>query len=118
MHPPTPSHNLNQQNISLRNKARLHAALCMMPSLEGDRLSGNGYMGMGMGMGMGSGRRTTEELTRSGRDIHTLGHILLYEFRKGGWKRIKWGHAVQVAERWAGAFGLGGWEGDGDEEGG
>ncbi|KAI4944072.1 hypothetical protein J4E91_008927 [Alternaria rosae] len=28
IHPPSPSHDLSQQNIFLRNKARLHAALC------------------------------------------------------------------------------------------
>ena len=63
-------------------------------------------------MGMDSGRRTTTEaLTRARRDIHTLGHILLYEFRKGGWKRVRWGNAVSIAERWVGAFGVGGKEG-------
>ena len=103
MHPPSPPHDLSQQNIFMRNKARLHAALCMMPSLEGP--AGNGYRM--------SGRTTTEGLTRARRDIHTLGHVLLYEFRKGGWKRVRWGNAVAIAERWVGTFGLRGREFEG-----
>ena len=71
---------------------------------------------MGIGMGIDSGRRTTTEaLTRARRNIHTLGHILLYEFRKGGWKRVRWGHAVMVAVRWVGAFGEVGWDVVGEE---
>ena len=112
MHPPPPppsssrSHDLSQQNIFMRNKERLKDALCMMPSLD--------VGGIRRGMGMG-GRTTTEALTRARRDIHTLGHILLYEFRKGGWKRVRWGHAVMVAERWVGAFGVGRKEGGKEE---
>jgi hypothetical protein len=96
MHPP--SHDLTVQNIFCSNKTRLHAALCMLPSIERPE-SGRVYVG--------SGRRTTTEgLTRARRDVHTLGHILLHEFRKGRWRRVRWGHAVLVAERWVGAFGV------------
>jgi hypothetical protein len=94
MHPP--AHDLTAQNIFSRNKYRLHAALCMLPSL--DERSKNEYTV--------SGKRTTDVLTRARRDIHTLGHIILHEFRLGRWRRVRWLHAITVAERWVGAFGL------------
>jgi hypothetical protein len=95
MHPP--AYDLTAQNIFSRNKYRLHAALCMLPSL--DERNENEYTM--------SAKRTTDVLTRARRDIHTLGHIILHEFRLCRWKRVRWLHAIAVAERWVGAFGLG-----------
>jgi hypothetical protein len=68
----------------------------MLPSL--DERSKNEYTV--------SGKRTTDVLTRARRDIHTLAHIILHEFRLGRWRRVRWLHSIAVAERWVGAFGL------------
>lgn len=40
------------------------------------------------------------------RKIHTLSQILVYEFMQDRWKRVRWYHAVVVAERWIQALDL------------
>jgi hypothetical protein len=94
MHPP--ARDLTAQNVFLSNKRRLHDALNVLPSLN--RETSSEYV-------VGE-KKTTALLTRARRDIHTLGHILLHEYKLSSWRRVRWLHTIAVAERWVGAFGL------------
>jgi hypothetical protein len=99
-HPPSsssPSHNhLVAKNIFSSHKRRLHAALLMLPSMDGRRRSE--YI---------LGEKTkVEVLVNARKEIHFCGHILLDEFRKGSWGRVRWFHVVEVCEKWVRAFGL------------
>jgi len=91
-----PSRNLIDQNIFNNHKYRLHTALKMMPSLNGERRSEY----------VVTSRTSTAALVRARRDIYTMGHILLSKFRQDQWKSVRWYHAVAVAEKWIQAFGL------------
>lgn len=94
MHPP--ARDLTAQNVFLSNKRRLHDALNVLPSFN--RETSSEYV-------VGE-KKTTALLTRARRDIHTLGHILLHEYKLSSWRRVRWLHTIAVAERWVGAFGL------------
>jgi len=91
-----PSGSLTDQNIFSNHKYRLHTALKMMPSLNGERRSEY----------IVTGKTSTAALVKTRRDIHTMGHILLSKFRQDQWKSVRWYHAVAVAKRWIQAFGL------------
>jgi hypothetical protein len=100
VHPPvsrSASYNtLVAQNIFNSHKYRLQAALLSLPSMDGQRRSE--YV-------VGE-KKKLDALVKARRQIHTCGHILLDEFRKGSWGRVRWLHAVEVFERWIRAFGL------------
>jgi hypothetical protein len=100
MHPPASSsasyNNLVAQNIFNYHKYRLRAALLSLPSMDGQRRSEY----------VVSEKKKLDALIKARRQIHTCGHILLDEFRKGGWRRVRWLHAVEVCEKWVRAFGL------------
>ncbi|KAF1833692.1 hypothetical protein BDW02DRAFT_372225 [Decorospora gaudefroyi] len=96
IHPPSPSNDLTTRNLFSNQKYRLHAALSKLPSLDGAKRSEY----------VVSEKTKIAELVRTRREIHTCGHIILDEVRKEGWARVRWLHAMAVAERWIGAFGL------------
>jgi hypothetical protein len=99
-HPPpssSPSHNhLVAKNIFSSHKYRLQAALLRLPSMNGRRRSEYEV----------SEKTRVDALVSARRQIHFYGHILLEEFRKGSWGRVRWLHAVEVCEKWIRAFGL------------
>jgi hypothetical protein len=47
-----------------------------------------------------------EVLAKSNREIHICANLLLQHFRRDGWRRIRWYHAVAVAKRWIDHLGL------------
>jgi hypothetical protein len=100
MHPYSSSslsnNHLVARNIFSSHKYRLHAALVSLPSMDGERRSEY----------VVSEKTKLDALVKARRMIHTCGHILLDEFRKGMWARVRWFHAVEVCERWIRAFGL------------
>jgi hypothetical protein len=45
-------------------------------------------------------------LAKTNREVHVCATLLLQQFRREKWTRIRWYHAVAVAERWAEHLGL------------
>ncbi|RMZ74534.1 integral membrane [Pyrenophora seminiperda CCB06] len=94
IHPP--SKDLIDQNKFDHHKYRLHAALKGLPSLDEKRKSEYEF----------TKKTSTAVLVKARREVHIMGRILLSRFRQDEWKRVRWYHAVAVAERWIEAFGL------------
>jgi hypothetical protein len=47
-----------------------------------------------------------EVLAKTNREIHVCANLLLQQFRREKWNRIRWYHGVAVAERWIRNLGL------------
>jgi hypothetical protein len=80
-------------------KGRLHDALKAMPSMDSPyRKNKESVTNAGGAL---------EYLARNNRAIHVCANLLLQQFRREEWSRIRWYHAVAVAERWIENLGLG-----------
>lgn len=75
-------------------KARLHAALFMLSSLDPPLLHQTEEMAIS--------RKEEETKIRAikGRHVHICANLLLQQFRREEWKRIRWWHGIAVVERW------------------
>jgi hypothetical protein len=47
-----------------------------------------------------------EVLAKANKEIHICANLLLQQFRREEWQRIRWYHTVAVAKRWAEHLGL------------
>jgi hypothetical protein len=79
-------------------KTRLHNALRQFPSMDAKygRTEVNST----------SGNAKVILLTKTNREIHICATLLLQLFKREEWTRIKWYHAVAVAQRWVEYLGL------------
>jgi hypothetical protein len=80
-------------------KGRLHDALKAMPSVDSLYRKNKESVANAGG--------TLEYLARNNRAIHVCANLLLQQFRREEWSRIRWYHAVAVVERWIENLGLG-----------
>jgi hypothetical protein len=79
-------------------KTRLHDALKKMPSMDSTyRKTKDGVASAGGMVGY---------LAKTNREIHVCANLLLQQFRREEWKRIRWYHAVAVAQKWIENLGL------------
>jgi hypothetical protein len=95
MHPASFNYEADIRSFA-NHKYRLQYSLLKLPSMTGKRRSEY----------VVSERTSTSALVKVRRECHTCGHILLDEFRKGSWRRVRWFHVVEVCERWIRAFEL------------
>jgi hypothetical protein len=80
-------------------KGRLHDALKAMSSIDSLYRKNKESVANAGG--------ALEYLARNNRAIHVCANLLLQQFRREEWSRIRWYHAVAVAERWIENLGLG-----------
>lgn len=77
----------------LAYKKRLHDALQKMPSIDSTvRKSLESVACCGGKINV---------LAKANREIHICANLLLQQFRREEWRRIRWYHAVAVVKRWA-----------------
>jgi hypothetical protein len=88
----------NEDTEYLANKTRLHDALVQLPSMDSTKSRGDTLVVRG-------GDRI-QSIARVNRQVYTCGHLLLQQFRREDWKRIRWFHGVAVAQRWMGSLGF------------
>jgi len=79
-------------------KTRLHDALLKMPSIDAPHRKTSAIT-------LGAGGKV-EILAKANREIHVCANLLLQQFQREGWKKIRWYHGVAVVERWIGSLGL------------
>jgi hypothetical protein len=79
-------------------KARLHDALLALPSMSSPERKREEIVV--------KGERRVEVLVKARRQVHICASLLAQHLRQEGWRRVRWGHGVKVAERWAEAAGL------------
>jgi hypothetical protein len=79
-------------------KGRLHDALKKMPSMDSRYRRNKSSVASAGGM--------IECLAKENRAIHVCGNLLLQQFRREEWARIRWYHAVAVAQSWIANLGL------------
>jgi hypothetical protein len=79
-------------------KGRLHDALKAMPSMDLPIRRNESIFTSGEG--------PIECLAKRNRAIHVCGDFLLQQFRREEWARIRWYHAVAVAQSWIANLGL------------
>jgi hypothetical protein len=82
----------------LMHKTRLHDALLQLPSMDSPNSRGDEVFSRG-------GDRI-QSLAKVNRQVYTCGHLLLQQFRREDWKRIRWFHGIAVAQRWMGSLGI------------
>jgi hypothetical protein len=78
-------------------KTRLHDALQQMPNMDAHRRRSAITKETG---------GKVEVLAKTNREIHVCANLLLQQFRREKWNRIRWYHGVAVAERWIRNLGL------------
>ncbi|KAF2243975.1 hypothetical protein BU26DRAFT_404309, partial [Trematosphaeria pertusa] len=97
--PPSPStYSLDTDPLFDIHKERLHAALLSLPSL--------GSPERGRASHAVSGAERVNQLAKARRQVHICASLLLQRMRCEGWNRVRWWHAVAVAERWVGHLGI------------
>lgn len=77
----------------LAYKKRLHDALQKMPSIDSTVRKNLDSVACCGGK--------INVLAKANREIHICANLLLQQFRREEWRRIRWYHAVAVAKRWA-----------------
>ncbi|KAH4184214.1 hypothetical protein HBI49_210020 [Parastagonospora nodorum] len=77
----------------LAYKKRLHDALRKMPSI-------NSRVRKNLDSVACCGGKI-DVLAKANREIHICANLLLQQFRREEWRRVRWYHAVAVAKRWA-----------------
>lgn len=88
----------SEDSLFLAHKMRLHDALKQLPSMDSpgfkrDVVTAN----VGEKIWM---------LAKANREVHICANLLLQQFRREEWKRIRWYHAIAVAQRWMGRLNL------------
>jgi hypothetical protein len=79
-------------------KMLLHDALKQTPSMDSThRRTKDGVASAGGMVGY---------LAKANREVHVCANLLLQQFRREEWQRIRWYHAVAVARRWIENLGL------------
>ncbi|KAF2830845.1 hypothetical protein CC86DRAFT_283953 [Ophiobolus disseminans] len=92
----------NTEFLSLKN--RLRDALMQMPNMDTPKQKKSAFtMGPGGKIGI---------FSKTNRDIHVYANLLLQQFKREEWARIRWYHGVAVVERWIEHLG---WEPEGFE---
>jgi hypothetical protein len=86
------------QGDFLSQKARLHDALLALPSMGSPERKREEIVV--------KGERRVEVLVKARRQVHICANLLVQQFREENWYRVRWGHGVKVAERWAQVLGL------------
>ena len=82
----------------LWQKARLHDALLALPSMGSPERKREEIVV--------KGERRVEVLVKARRQVHICANLLVQQIREDNWCRVRWGHGVKVAERWAQVSGL------------
>jgi hypothetical protein len=85
-------------NDFMSQKARLHDALLALPSMGSPERKREEIVV--------KGERRVEVLVKARRQVHICANLLVQQFREENWSRVRWGHGVKVAERWAQVLGL------------
>jgi hypothetical protein len=80
------------------SKMRLHDALKQLPSMDSS--------GCKRDVVIVSAGEKVWTLARANREVHICANVLLQQFRWEEWKRIRWHHAIAVAQRWIDRLGL------------
>lgn len=79
-------------------KLRLHTALRKMPTMNSTIRKEIDSVACCGGK--------VEVLAKANREIHICANLLLQQFRREKWERIRWYHAIAVAQRWIEHLGL------------
>jgi hypothetical protein len=81
-----------EDSLFLSLKTRLHSGLLQIQSMNA-----RGENKSGSTRGAGEGIKI---LARANREVHVCAHLLLQQFKREEWKRIRWYNAVAVAQKW------------------
>jgi hypothetical protein len=85
----------HEDSLFLSHKTRLKDALLQLPSLRPNRPQSEVVF---------DGNRLSV-LTKANREVHICANLLLQQFKNEGWRRIRWFHAIAVAENLLGHLG-------------